>query len=426
MAYSIFRLTFRCRRRGTLSKPHQHPVQVGSSHAANHDSTASFEELDTHQVPTESQPGIEVPKQKCDQACQTTAHDSGGNSFSMFICLAQGGDVCTQVDHTPVCDAVVQCTPAAVRTVSRHSGPDKRTSFFSGYESVKDCSVAMRDLCGVTLEVFALLLSLLPAASERSCDVPVCDRLVMFLMKLKLGITYSSLAILFSVSRKTVSRHFHGTLRTLSTATEKWIFRPPTNVLIATMPDCFKVHYPGCTMIIDCTEVATEKPPTVPQQRVLYSNYKGGYTVKFLVGIAPCGQVCFKSKAYGGRCSDAYVTVDSGFLDLVQPGDVIMSDKGFPGIKAGLEGAQAVLVMPPFLKGQDQFTETEVRDTYDIAQVRIHVERVIQRIKTYHILNTRVSIELIAEMSDVFHLCCILANLQPPIINEEESVDPSS
>lgn len=110
------------------------------------------------------------------------------------------------------------------------------------------------------------------------------------------------------------------------------------------------------------------------------------------------------SKAYGGRCSDAYITVDSGFLDLVQPGDVVMADKGFPGIKSGLEQVQAVLVMPPFLQNSDQFSEREVTETYNIAQVRIHVERLIQRIKwCYNILNTRVPTELISAMSDVFH-----------------------
>lgn len=154
---------------------------------------------------------------------------------------------------------------------------------------------------------------------------------------------------------------------------------------------------------------------------MLYSNYKGGYTLKFLVGISPCGAVCFRSKAYGGRCSDAFITVDSGFLDLVMPGDIIMADKGSPGIKSGVEEAHAVLVIPPFLQGHGQFTDSEILETYNIAQVRIHVERIIQLIKTYNILNLRVPTEVIAKMSDVFHVCCVLTNLQSPIIDEEHA-----
>lgn len=97
--------------------------------------------------------------------------------------------------------------------------------------------------------------------------------------------------------------------------------------------------------------------------------------------------------------------MNSGFLDLVEPGDTILADKGFPGIQAGLDEAEAVLVMPPFLHGQGQFTESEVQETYNIAQVRIHVERMIQRIKLYNILNAQVPTELLPAMSDVFHMC---------------------
>lgn len=189
------------------------------------------------------------------------------------------------------------------------------------------------------------------------------------------------------------------------------------------MPDSFKVHYPGCTMIIDCTEIRTEQPPTVQEERVLYSNYKGAYTLKFLVAITPAGMICFCSKAYGRRVSDAHVTVDSGFLDLVQPGDMILSDKGFPGIQTVLGNQNALLVMLPFLHAS-QFTAQEVRDTYNIAQVRIHVERMIQRIKIYNVLDNKVPNELIPCMTDVFHVCCVLANLQLPIIKRKEQPQP--
>lgn len=97
-----------------------------------------------------------------------------------------------------------------------------------------------------------------------------------------------------------------------------------------------------------------------------------------------------------------------------------MADKGFPGINAELKQARAFLVMPPLLRGRDQYTEDEVQETYNIAQVRIHAERIIQRIKTDNMLNSRVPTELIAAMSDIFHVCCVLANLQPPIIKERE------
>ncbi|CAN7977164.1 unnamed protein product [Ixodes persulcatus] len=325
--------------------------------------------------------------------------------FSVYISTLQDGNGSTQITH-----------PRVPSVSSRQSGPDRRTGCFQGYESVRHSPTSLEDLCSVTTAVFALLLSMLPVGSERSVDTSMANKLLLFLMKMKLGMSYSSLAVLFCIHRTTASRHFRTVLASLSAATEKLIFRPPSSIILSRLPECFKAHYPGCKMIIDCTEVRTEEPGTVAQQRALYSAYKSGYTLKFLVAVTPNGMICFHSKAYGGRCSDLHITVDSEFLNLVEPGDVILVDKGFPGIKAGVEGSSALLVMPPFFSGNGQFSCQEVEETYNIAQVRIHVERMIQRIKVYNILNTRVPISLIPVMSDVFHMCCILANLQPAII----------
>ncbi|XP_077513160.1 uncharacterized protein LOC144124406 [Amblyomma americanum] len=345
------------------------------------------------------------------QETQTDHEGAGSGSFSVLICCAQGCDVSTQIAHRETRDCEVQHKPAVTSTFS---GPDHRTSYFAGYDSIEKSSGALEDLCIVNSVVFALLLSMLSISRERKCDVSKENRLLIFLMKLKLGISYSSLASFFTINETSASRHFKSVLKTHVFATKQWFFRPPTRVIQATMPTCFKAHYPGCTMIIDCTEVRTERPPTIQQQRALYSTYKGGYTLKFLVGILPSGAICFHSNAYGGRMSDTHITVDSGFLDLLEAGDLILADKGFPGIRTVLGTRNAVLVMPPFLQGP-QFTAQEVRDTYNVAQVRIHVDRMIQRIKM-HILNNRVPVELIPLMTDVFHMCCVLANLQPPLI----------
>ncbi|CAN8023452.1 unnamed protein product, partial [Ixodes persulcatus] len=334
-------------------------------------------------------------------------------SSSVYTCSLQGGEGCTQITHREVYDAEVQHRP---RVSSRPSGPNERTSFFGGYESIRHSEDALRDICNVSMRVFSLLLNMLPLLPERSCDVSLPNRLLLFLVKLKLGLRYTALCVLFDIDRTTASRHFRAVLTTLTAATQNWIFRPPSSIIRVTLPDCFKANYPECRMIIDCTEVRTEEPSSVGQQRVLYSSYKSGYTLKCLVTITPNGVICFCSKAYGGRCSDIHVTVDSGFLSVVQPGDVILADEGFPGIKAGLKDTDAILVMPPFLSGNGQFSEQEVRDTCNIAQVRIHVERMIQRIKIFNILKMTVPITLIPLMDDVFHMCCVLANLQPAII----------
>lgn len=95
----------------------------------------------------------------------------------------------------------------------------------------------------------------------------------------------------------------------------------------------------------------------------------------------------------------------------------MLADKGFPGIKAPVEGNRGIVVLPPFSKGNMQFTFDELQQTYHIAHVRIHVERVIQRVKMFNVINFRVSNELIPHMSDIMRMCCTLVNIQPPILN---------
>ena len=43
--------------------------------------------------------------------------------------------------------------------------------------------------------------------------------------------------------------------------------------------------------------------------------------------------------------------------------------------------------MPPSLQKKKEFTKEETEKTYAIAKVRIHVERIMQRLRIYRILD---------------------------------------
>lgn len=264
-------------------------------------------------------------------------------------------------------------------------------------------------MCGVTSQVFALLLSILKPCSYRSYELRAEDKLTLFLMKLKLGISFNALACLFSVHKSTSRKIFHLTLQKLCALTKHWVAWLPKNIVQETLPKDFKDNYANCRAIIDCFEMKTEKPSSIEQQVHMYSHYKGGYTAKYLIAVAPNGYTMFISKGFGGKTTDSDITVQSGFLSLLEPGDVILADRGFPQIRSECENGGAILVMPPFSEGPGQFSSEMMDDTLKIATVRIHVERVINRVKFHDILNKRIHTDLLPYLDSIIHTCCVLS-----------------
>ena len=66
-------------------------------------------------------------------------------------------------------------------------------------------------------------------------------------------------------------------------------------------------------------------------------------------------------------------------------GEGLMADRGLL-IKEYTDTLNIELVIPSFLKGWTQFSAEEVALSQQIASERIHVERMIQRLKCYHIV----------------------------------------
>lgn len=160
---------------------------------------------------------------------------------------------------------------------------------------------------------------------------------MIFLAKLKTGMTYRALGVVFGLHRTTIANIFLGILNTVCTATANLIPWIGKDIVQSTMPECFKENFADTRVIIDCTEFRIEIPPRVDECVFTYSNYKKGFTAKVLIGIAPCGLITLKSKAAGGRKSDSQITVDSGLLDLFEDGDIVLADKGFPSVKEKLD-----------------------------------------------------------------------------------------
>ena len=155
------------------------------------------------------------------------------------------------------------------------------------------------------------------------------------------------------------------------------IIWPDRENLRKTMPMCFQESFgKKVAIIIDCFEIFLDHPTNLQARAYTWSNYKHKNTAKVLIGIVPQGTIGFVSEAWGGRASDKFIIENCGILKKLLPGDVILADRGFD-IAESVGTMQVRLHIPAFTKGKSQLSALEVEETRSIANVRIHVERVI-------------------------------------------------
>lgn len=64
--------------------------------------------------------------------------------------------------------------------------------------------------------------------------------------------------------------------------------------------------------------------------------------------------------------SDIQITKNSGLVELLEPGDQIMADKGFVLNKL-LEGTEITIATPHLLCSDGQFTSSQIQDNQTIA-----------------------------------------------------------
>lgn len=120
-------------------------------------------------------------------------------------------------------------------------------------------------------------------------------------------------------------------------------------------------------------------PSSLLLNSTLFSTYKNHTTIRGLVEISLSDAITFISQLYTGSMSDRESVERSGILDLpFNEGDSVMTDKTFTISYILPLGVS--LNIPPFPGTSTQMPLEDVVRTQEIARLRIHVERAINKI----------------------------------------------
>lgn len=253
---------------------------------------------------------------------------------------------------------------------------------------------------------------------EKYCKVPSMY-IFLTLKKVRTGHSFISLADDFGTSEGNASKIFSKSLPIVSRFLRKCILKPSVLSVKSALPLAFRARYSNVFCIIDCLEIEIEKPSDSFKQSLTWSDYKKCNTLKYLISCTPDGIINFISTGFGGRTSDAIIVQHSGFLDILPLHVAIMADRGFKHIDHLLTTRGCTLIRPPSVSSNVKPTKLEVHETKRIASLRIHVERVIRRLREFSCLAPHACIDnkLIPYTDHITKIVCGLVNLQSGVIS---------
>ena len=271
---------------------------------------------------------------------------------------------------------------------------------------------------GICRKVFeSLLVWLEPVTKPKKNDSHLLlpsQKFLMVLMRLRQNLCQNDLAFRFAVDQSTVSRTLRVWIPMLAMHLKPLIQWPKTNIGPTVPP--YDI-LPNSVGIIDGTEIFIQRPSNLETQKSSYSDYKSHTTVKYLVAIDTfTGVFTFVSPGFSGNCSDRFTVQHSGLLDLLQPGQRILADKGYTARDLFAQ-KRCFLTIPSFLS-DGRLSGQQAIQSRLIASVRIKVENAIKRLKDFKVFSdTLCNRTNKKQIDDMLIITCALCNLKPRLIN---------
>lgn len=176
--------------------------------------------------------------------------------------------------------------------------------------------------------------------AERSNKGPeseftVREKLLIFLVQLRRGFTFKTLAALLSSADRKIEQTLMRKIFTTYIQLMYKIFRDMQTVMFPErahlkhfIPKVFKAMK-NIRCIVDCTDFRIECSRNFARQGNTFSSYKRSNTFKCLIAVTPNGGACFVSDLFEGDTDDIQIFKDCGILRYLNPGAVVMADREF-------------------------------------------------------------------------------------------------
>lgn len=188
------------------------------------------------------------------------------------------------------------------------------------------------------------------------------------------------------------ARIFSASISEIAEVLKPFIYWPEPTYIKYNLPLQFKHKFRNVQIIIDCFEISIRKPSKVIDQALSWSSYKHSNTVKYLIGATPDGLIIFISKGFSGLITDNEIVKRSGFLEFIKENTAVMADRGFKDIAPHILSKGGILIKPPSTKAGLVYTAEEAKNCKIIAAIRIHIERVIGRLRNFSFLKPQCSL----------------------------------
>lgn len=248
-------------------------------------------------------------------------------------------------------------------------------------------------------------------------NIPI-QHSMLCLKKIRLDSKFQELADDFAMTPSYASKIFFKNVPIIASVLRPFIVKINKELNTKTLPMSFRHKYFNVSCIIDCLEIEVQKPSKSVNQALTWSEYKKANTIKYLISCTPNGLVNYISEGFGGRTTDTCLVESCDFVKTLDKGMVVMADRGFKHVEQFLLKSGVQLVRPPSVQSGVKLSKVEAKQTKQIASLRIHVERVIRRLREFNMLRPHacVNINFLKILDDIISIACALINLQDSLI----------